>query len=60
MKLGLAKTRSAKDSRDLLASTGLRIGRIVPTPSPLYLVEAFASFLRLSTAEPVPTNGLPD
>jgi O-methyltransferase domain len=35
------KERSAEEFQDVLASTGLRIGRIVPTPSPLCVVEAF-------------------
>jgi hypothetical protein len=37
------KERSSEEFRDLLASAGLRTGRIVPTPSPLYVVEAFAN-----------------
>jgi hypothetical protein len=37
------KERSSEEFRDLLASAGLRMGCIVPTPSPLCVVEAFAN-----------------
>jgi hypothetical protein len=37
------KERSSEEFRDVFASAGLRIGRIVPTPSPLCVVEAFAN-----------------
>ena len=37
------KERSAEEFRYLLASAGLRMGRIVPTASPLCVVEAFAT-----------------
>jgi hypothetical protein len=37
------KERSSEEFRDVLASAGLRIARIVPTPSPLCVVEAFAN-----------------
>jgi hypothetical protein len=37
------KERSAEEFQNVLASTELRIGRIVPTPSPLCVVEAFAN-----------------
>jgi flagellar biosynthesis regulator FlbT len=35
------KERSYEEFRDLLVSAGLRVGRIVSTPSPLCVVEAF-------------------
>jgi hypothetical protein len=37
------KERSSEEFRDVLASAGLRIARIVPTPSPLCVLEAFAN-----------------
>lgn len=37
------KERSASEFRDLLASAGLQLGRIVPTASPICIVEALAS-----------------
>jgi hypothetical protein len=36
------KERSSDEFRDVLASAGLRIARIVPTSGPLCVVEAFA------------------
>jgi hypothetical protein len=37
------RERSADEFRELLTSAGLRLGRLVPTPSPLCVVEALAS-----------------
>jgi hypothetical protein len=56
MKLGLAKTRSAEDSRDLLASTGLRIGPHCPhakSSTWLKLLPASYGYLRQSRSQPM-------
>jgi O-methyltransferase len=37
------KERSPEEFRDLLSSAGLRLGCIITTPSPLYVIEAFAN-----------------
>ena len=37
------KERSPEEFRDLFASAGLRLGRIMPTPSPLCVLEALAN-----------------